>query len=286
MRKLLFVSVGCIGLLGAAPCYAASWCPSIGCLYQTAMETTFGYMAREWNRKQETIHYDVTNGLEKLQTNIGMYREQGHCGVSATGNSGCDTKTPESAQEEIMKAEELAMSIPDSTIAIITQSEEDGTLVLGEDAKDKMGKKGDTFDRVRENVASYMFVSDDLAVNQDCVCSVGTGEECEPSECAQARQNEVLVASSTAASSMADSYLQDVDANYDNLEKLVNSVAAKETLAEFVGAGLGDLSVYASSAAVDMLFLYADDLRAQSYRNIIFSGIDRVDVSELKEDTE
>lgn len=285
MRKLLFVSVGCLGLLSATPCYAMTMCAGPFCFFQTVVETLTGYLAREWNRHTETIHYDVKNGLEKLKTNIGMYREQGHCGVSATGNSGCDTKTPEEAQEEIRKAEELAMSIPDSTIAIITQSEEDGSLALGEDAKDKMGKKGDTFDRVRENVASYMFVSDDLAVNQDCVCSLGTGDECEPSECAQARQNEVLVASSTAASSMADSYLQDVDTNYDKLEELVTNVASKETLAEFIGAGLGDLSLYASSAAVDMLFLYADDLRAQSYRNIIFSGIDRVDVSELKEDT-
>lgn len=254
--------------------------------FQDPVSAAVALIAREWNRHTETVHYDVTNGLEKIKSNIGMYRDQGDCGISATGNSGCDLTTPEEGAAEDAKMDEEAAVIPDSTIAIIKESEKDGKITLDgkSDIKnqkdDVVGNKGDTFDRVRENVTSYIFISDDSDINADCTCDRGTGDACEQSECAQQRQNEALYQASLGASSTADSNLQQMDKRYDNLVKAVSEINEVETIADFVGK-MGRLSVYGSDAVANMMTLQTHDLRAQSYRNLVFGGINPVDLSSI-----
>ena len=254
--------------------------------FQDPVSAAVAVLAREWNRHTETIHYDVTNGLEKIKSNIGMYRDQGDCGISATGNSGCDLTTPEQGAAEDAAMDEEAAVIPDSTIEIITESEKDGKITLDgkSDIKNKrddvVGNKGDTFDRVRENVTSYIFISDDTEVNADCTCDRGTGEACEQSECAQQRQNDALYQASLGASSTADSNLQQMDKRYQNLVKAVSEINEVETIADFVGK-MGRLSVYGSDAVANMMTIQTHDLRSQSYRNLVFGGINPVDLSKL-----
>lgn len=259
------------------------------CFWQDPLGAAAGFVLRKTQKALLNPVYDITDGLEKIKSNIGMYRDKGDCGISATGNSGCDLTTPEQGAQEDAEMDAEAQVIPDSTIKIITESESDGSIVLDgkSDQKGKkddvVGNKGDTFDRVRENVASYVFVSDNPDVNADCKCSRGTGADCEPTECAQSRQNEALMQSSLGASSTADFYLKDMDANYDNLVKLVEEVNGAETLADFVGE-MGRLSVYASSAVTDIMTLQTHDLRSQSYRNLIFGTTNPVDLSKLKKE--
>ncbi len=281
------------------------WQPSVGFsafmwkpnFYQSLMETIVGFLAREWNRHTETIHYDVTNGLEKIKSNIGMYRDKGDCGISATGNSGCDLTTPEQGAEEDAAMDAEAAVIPDSTIAIITESEDDGTITLDgksdkEESKNEkddtigsyvVGKKGDKFDQVRANVTEYIFIStkeNAEDVDADCRCNKGTGTVCEASECAQQRQNDALYQASLGASSTADFNLQQMDKRYQNVTKAVSEINEVSTIADFVGK-MGRLSVYASDAVANMMTLQTHDLRAQSYRNLVFGGINPVDLSKL-----
>ena len=288
LKKFLMVVFFCVVAFPSVRGYAKEASAWVGWnFFQDVISMAVGFLAREWNRHTETIHYDVKNGLEKIKENIGMYRDQGKCGVSATGNTGCDLTTPEQGAEEDAKMDEEAAVIPDSTISIIVESEKDGKIVL--DGKSDLAnqkddvvknKKGDKFDRVRENVASYIFISDDSDVNADCTCSAGTGDACEQSECAQQRQNDALYQSSLGASSTADANLQKMDSRYENLVKAVSEINEAETIADFVGK-MGRLSVYASDAVANTMTLQTHDLRAQSYRNLVFGGINPVDLSKL-----
>ncbi len=268
--------------------YAVEASPVWWNFFQDPVSAAVGFLAREWNRHTETIHYDIKNGMEKIKENIGMYRDQGKCGISATGETGCDLSTPEQGAEEDAMMDEEAAVIPDSTIAIIVESEKDGKIVLDgkkdeESKSDKdnvVGKKGDKFDRVRENVKSYIFISDDEAVNADCTCSKGSGASCDASECAQQRQNDALYQSSLGASSVADANLRKMDERYENLVTAVSEINEAETIADFVGK-MGRLSVYASDAVANMMTLQTHDLRSQSYRNLMFGNINPVDLSKL-----
>ena len=288
MKKILMtaVAISCLGICSRTDAKEAAAFVGIN-FFQDPVSAAAALLAREWNRHTETIHYDIENGMEKIKSNIGMYRDQGDCGISATGNSGCDLTTPEEGAAEDAKMDEEAAVIPDSTITIIQESEKDGKIKLDgksdikNQADDVVGKKGDTFDRVRENVTGYIFVSDDAAVNEDCTCSAGTGgDACDHSECAQQRQNDALYQSSLGASSVADSNLQKMDQRYEDLTKLVSEINEVETIADFVGK-MGNFSVYASDAVANMMTLQTHDLRSQSYRNLVFGGITPVDLSQL-----
>ena len=286
LKKFLMIGIVIPSIFISTRSYAVEASPIYWNFFQDPVSAAVALLAREWNRHTETIHYDVTNGLEKIKSNIGMYRDQGDCGISATGNTGCDLTTPEQGAAEDAKMDEEAAVIPDSTIAIINESEKDGKITLDgkSDIKnqkdDVVGNKGDTFDRVRENVTSYIFISDDSDINADCTCDRGTGDACEQSECAQQRQNEALYQASLGASSTADSNLQQMDKRYDNLIKAVSEINEVETIADFVGK-MGRLSVYGSDAVANMMTLQTHDLRAQSYRNLVFGGINPVDLSSI-----
>jgi len=299
LRKILLVGICC-----AVACFGTKGYAGEGSFvgwqfFQDPVSMAVGFLAREWNRHTETIHYDVTNGLEKIKENIGMYRDQGKCGISATGNTGCDLTTPEQGAAEDAQLEAQLAVIPESTIKIITESEDKGQVALDgksdiENKKDDVigkhvvGKKGDKFDRVRANVTSYIFISTkDNAeeVDEDCTCSAGTGTACEPSECAQQRQNDALYQAALGASSVADTNLREIDKRYKNIVKAVSEINDVKTIADFVGK-MGRLSVYGSDAVSLMMTLQTHDLRSQSYRNLMFGGINPVDLSGLeKKDT-
>lgn len=287
LKKLLMISAVTVFMGYSSTAYAFTNCKLLFCLFQDPVSMATGLLAREWNRHTETIHYDVTNGIEKVKENIGQYKSDGKCGVSATGQTGCDLTTEEEGAAATEAAAEEASVIPDSTITLIKNSELDGSIVLdgGQDQTSQAddvvnNKSGDTFDKVRSNVVSYIFETDDTTVNADCTCSAGTGSDCSTSECAQTRQNDALYAASLGAAATADSYLQDIDANYTHLTNMVSEVNSS-TIAGFVG-DMGKLSVYASSAATDIMTLLTHDLRAQSYRNLMTSGVTPVDLSSLK----
>lgn len=255
------------------------------CFWQDPLSAAAGFVLRAVSKKLYNPIYDVHDGLEKIKENIGMYRDQGKCGRSATGNSGCDLSTPEKGEQQKAEMDAEAAVIPDSTIAIIEKSEKGGDIQLDvnnlrEDYRDKIKEKtGDTFDKVRANVAKHMFETDDESVNASCQCSAGTGSACSTSECAQDRQNQLLVVASTGASATSDKYLQELDENKRRLEGLVQEINETEKVADFVGK-MGGLSVYASSVAAELMALQTYDLRAQSYRNLIFSGVTEVGLPE------
>ena len=288
-KKILMVGAITAYLSNPVPAHAYSICPFTWvCFFQDPVSMAVGFLAREWNRHTEPIHYDIKEGLEKIKENIGMYQKDGKCGISATGQTGCDLATEEegAAMAAEQEAAEAAAVMDKHTIEIIAQSEASGDYkydASDEQARNRDGvaKTGDTFDQVREYVGVYMFATDDESVNADCTCAGGKkGNECDASECAQERQNRTLVVSSTAASSTADTYLAQVNENYNRLDKLVEKVNEAETIADFVG-GLGELSVYASSAAVEQMILQTYDLRTQSYRNLVSSGYQKIDLSTL-----
>ena len=264
------------------------WCNTTKvCFWQDPLGAVGGFVLRETNKKVLEPTYDIRDGLRKIEENIGAHQDEGICGVSASGSSGCSQITDEEGEAKLAGAEEAAKMpvIPDSTIAIIEHSEARGEIAFDEnsqeaDKRDKVAKTGDTFDQVRANVAEYMFVTDDALVNADCQCSDGTASECDPTECAQVRQNNALVVATTSASSVADVYLKEIEGNYDNLKQVVSEVNSADTIAAFVNK-LGLISVYASAATVDQMILQAFDLRNQSYRNLIASGIKNVDMSVL-----
>jgi len=238
-----------------------------------------GILAREWYRHTENLHYDIKQGIKKIKENIGMFKSEGKCGVSATGNTGCDLITEEEGAELAAKAEEEAMALDQTTIKIIEENEAgiEDTSVDGV-AKNK---KGDLFDKVRANVEGYIFTNNSEAVNADCTCNKGKGKKCSPNECARTRQNDALVQASTAASATADTYLRNVDKNYDVISKAVNDINGTSTVADFVGK-TGQLSVDGASFVADLMLLQAYDLRAQSYHGLASLGIDKVDLSKLK----
>jgi len=288
LKKILMTSAVAVALLQASPCFAYANCRLFGlCSFQDAVGALTGVIAREWNRHTETIHYDITDGLRKIKENIGFFQDEGICGVSATGATGCDLATEEEGAEMARMQEEAAAVIPDSTIAIIEHSEEKGAVTYDPnsqdaDKRDGMGTQGSTFEQVRENVTKYMFATNDVNTNADCRCDQGTGADCDASECAQQRQNAVLVVASTGASSVADTYLRDVNKNYNNLDKLVEQVNTAKTIGDMAGF-LGYISAYASGAAADQMLLQTYDLRVQSYRNLISSGSTLIDLASLTE---
>lgn len=259
--------------------------PTFVCFWMDPFMFAASMLNRAWSKKLQNPTYDVHDGLEKIKKNIGMYRDQGECGISATGNSGCDLTTPEQGAAEDAEMAEQEQVIPDSTINIIWASETGKVNVNGQEVSaTKITSKKGTFDQVRENVASYIFVSDDDDVNADCACTTKVDGKCDPTECAQQRQNDALFTASLGASARADKYLQEMDKNWNTLVKYVEEINGVETLADFVGK-LGNLSVYASSATTDLMALQTHDLRTQSYRNLIFGGINEVDLkSELKQE--
>lgn len=275
-KKLLMIGV-CGIMLNASSVQAGTRCffGGVMCFFQDVIGAAIAAVVHLAMQHTSDITYDVKQGLKQIQENIGAYQSEGKCGVSASGASGCSLLTEEEGeeiQEEAKEAnEESASVIPDSTIKIVEQSESKGDIK----------KDGSTFDQVRENVYLYMFATDDATVNSDCKCSNGTGSACDTSECAQVRQNDSLVTSSVGASSAADTYLKDVEKNYDNLKDLVTQINSAETISDFVGK-MGWLSTYASSAAVDQMALQAYDLRAQSYRNLVASGIENLTEGETK----
>jgi len=275
LKKLLMIGVCGVGL-GIRPAYAFSNCAfsSWVCFFQDVVSAGLASVNRLAMQHTTDITYDVKQGLEQIKENIGMYQDQGKCGISVGGVSGCSPVTEEQAAEIRAAAEEAdaaaaeaASVVPDSTISLVQKSEGGGDFK----------SDGKTFDAVREGVALFMFVTDDSGTNADCQCSAGTGSQCSVEECAQQRQNEALVKSSTGASAMADTYLKDISENYSNLDGLVEEINSAGTIADFVGK-LGLVSVYASSAVVEQMTIQAYDLRAQSYRGLVSSGIQRVDL--------
>ena len=286
LKRFLMVSVLGTSLLFGSPSYAFETAAYVGWqFFQDVVSMAVGFLVREWNRHTETIHYDVTDGLEKIKENIGMYQDQGICGVSATGATGCDLVSEEEGAEMTAEEEEEMSIIPESTIELIQKTEADGEITCNsEDVEESEYEKvrcqtGSTFDKVRSNVALYMFETDDETVNADCKCTNGTGKACSTSECAQNRQNDALVVASTAASGAADAYLRDMDERYTKLSDFVDEINTSSTIAAYVGR-MGYLSVYASSIAAEQMALQTYDLRAQSYRNLIFSGITKIDLPE------
>ena len=292
MRFKKLLMIGLCGLtLYSRPVQAYPGCVTFVCIWLDPLGMIAGFVLRETNKKLLNPVYDIKQGLETIKENIGMYQDEGKCGISATGESGCSTASSDSSSSSSSSSDSSSSttdtSVVDShTIEIIAKSEKDGGYKYNasdEEAakRDNIATTGSTFDQVRDNVALYMFATDDATTNADCTCEGGkTGNDCDATECAQTRQNNALVVSSTAASSTADTYLAKVSSNYDNLDSLVSEVNESETIADFVGA-LGKLSVYASSAAVEHMILQTYDLRTQSYRNLVASGVDKVDLSKL-----
>lgn len=283
LKKILMVSVLGATLMQSSPCFAMANCLLFGaCSFQDAIGAAVSLAAREWNRHTEKIHYDITDGLRQVKEAIGNYQDEGICGQSATGASGCDLATEEEGAAMAEAAANAAAVIPESTIAIILHDESKGEITYNANVQGSLADQGSTFDQVRENVESYMFATDDPNVNADCVCASGTGNDCAATECAQQRQNDALVTSSTGAASVADTYLRDIEKNYNNLNKLVKEVNTAETIVDMI-VQLGNISVYASSAAVEQMLLQAYDLRVQSYRNLISSGSTLVNLASLTE---
>ena len=254
----------CLSLFGSLRAEAFPWCAyTYMCFWMDVQGFASGLLLRATTHKLKNAHYDVTPGLEKIKENIGMKQGEGKCGRSATGNTGCDLTTEEGAAEDEKKLQEMASSTPDTVITLINQEE-----------------KGDLFNDARSAIGDIVFVQDDNSLNEDCVCSAGTGSACNQSECAQTRQNDSLVRSTTVAQATADMYLAKMDGNYEALVDLVQQINEEKTLNGFVG-GIGSLSVHASSLLPEMMLLYAEDLRAQSYRNLVSAGIEEVDLSTL-----
>ena len=282
LKKLLMATMLGGLVYTSVPAYADTDCFYM-CFFQDLVGMAAGFVARELNRHTETIHYDVNNGVRKVKENIGLFKEEGKCGVSATGTTGCDLMTEEEGAAAAEEMQNQVPVIPQSSIDIIEFDESKGDIRLDgtrDDVK-TVWHKGDKFDRVRANVANYMFKSDDVEVNEDCKCGRGTGSQCDESECAQGRQNDALHRAVVGAAATGDAYLKDVDANYNKLEGLVSEINSAKTIADFVGK-LGRFSVYASSAVADLMALQAHDLRAQSYRALVFGGITPVDLSGLE----
>ena len=289
------------------PCFCAY---TYACAWMELLANPVGFIVREWNEKIMTPTYDVHDGLERIKRNIGMYQDQGECGISATGNTGCDLTTPEQGAEEDAQMAAQEAVIPPSTVDIIYFSETGKVTINGkevdatkigldgedvdEETKKKLNSilsaKGSTFDQVRANVTKYIFRSDDDEVNKSCKCTTKIKGKCDPTECAQTRQNDALFVSSLGASARADTYLEKtkMDENWSRLAnyiKEVNGSGSQTTLADFVGR-LGKLSVYASSLTTDIMALHSHELRSQSYRNLVFGGTDPVDLSkDLKKET-
>lgn len=280
-KKILMIGVMATALVRPFPAHSFSNCGTIIvvpiCGFQDVVGAALAAVVHLAMQHTADVHYDVKQGLEQIKENIGMYQNEGKCGVSATGNTGCNLLTEEEGaamqEEEAKKAAEAAAVIPDSTISIIEKAESKGEIT----------SQGSTFDQVRSNVEEYMFASEKASdpVNSDCQCDAGVGEACDPTECAQTRQNNALATSVSGASGAADTYLRDIEENYNRLDDLVADANTAKTIADFVGK-LSLISIYASSAVVDQMVLQAHDLRAQSYRSLIAAGVTKVDMSTLK----
>ena len=106
LRKLLMVGVTGIMLSISSSAHAFTNCLGWYCWFMDVVGTAAGFVAREWNHHTEPIYYDITNGIRTVKENIGNYRDEGICGVSATGNTGCDLTTPEEGAQQTAEMEE------------------------------------------------------------------------------------------------------------------------------------------------------------------------------------
>ena len=221
------------------------------------------YAVAAAGEKLKTLEIDASAGSDKLEKNIGAQQDRGHCGRSATGNTGCDLTTEEEGAAMREEAEKMAMDVPDSAIKLIED-------------KEKV-----SLPAVQEEIAKIAFAQDGADLNKDCKCATGTADQCDPIECAKARQNEELAIATTSAAAEADAFFANMDAEYKDLNNLVSSLNGMTTLREFI-AGMGDLSVYASQRVPTIMLMYSKDLTAQSYRNLTTEGTEEVELRDRK----
>ncbi len=319
MKSFLLIGLAAGCLLSSSRAHA-NWegCLGFMCFKPDYLHPGVKLILRDWMNAHTDIQYDVKNGLETIKHNIGQYRSEdgngGDCGISATGNSGCHTSTAEKGAKDAQKMQEEAAVVADSTIKIIGASETDGEITFDQTSIDELKElgapfspTGSTFDKVRVNVSRYMFETDSEKMNEDCTCSAGTGKACSTTECALTRQNDALVVSTTGAASLATRYLQKktMENYYNEIKKAIEQL--KEDTEQQVATltnpegnlspkatytvdgatgGLGNLVVVAADILAETMILQTHDLRAQSYRNLVFSGIKLEDLKTLTEDTD
>ena len=299
LKKFLMVST--VGCMLALPMSAHATCGASWkgiCLFGDAVTAVANYLLHASEEKLMNPIIDVHAGLEKIKENIGMYQDKGICGRSATGASGC---TEESSGSETEGYTGTDISTYTGTIDMMTSTltgslsaktekiEANGDIVANWNAVDKdyldaigATSEMDTFDKVRANIEAHVFESDSATINATCTCSQGTGDACSAPECAQHRQDRLLAVSSTGASADADGYLRDMTSRYATLRSAVSQInGGSNTVADFLG-NLGILSVRGASTALEQMSILTYDLRAQSYRNLIFGGTQKEDLSSLE----
>ncbi|MBQ4471925.1 MAG: hypothetical protein II942_01590 [Alphaproteobacteria bacterium] len=267
MRQLKLVFVFLVMLGTALPSHALSsaWPIKHGFFNIGLLTDYIGalleYAVSAAGEKLKKLEIDASAGSDQLEKNIGMQQDRGHCGRSATGNTGCDLTTEEEGAAMAEEAEKAAMDVPDSAIKLIED-------------KEKV-----SLESVQTEIAKIAFAQDGAEANKDCKCADGTADQCDPIECAKARQNEELATATSSAIAEADAFFGQMDTEYKELNELVSSLNGMTTLREFI-AGMGDLSVYASQRVPTIILLQSKDLTAQSYRNLATEGTEEVELSE------
>ena len=305
-RKILMVGM-MGGLMGVSvsghatgPCDFALKLGGI-CFFQDVVTALANHILNKTEKKLINPTFDVKEGLERIKENIGMYQDQGKCGISETGASGCtdEKNAAAAAGQPVEDPQQMVEALMGGTGLIVELAESkeasgdikatlDGIEGLSQAEKDYfakiLGNQAQTFAAVRENVTNHVFQSDDEAVNEGC-----SATDYDPSECAEQRQGDFLMRSSTLSSAIADIWLRELSGGdgkktlYDSLEGHASKVRGAETPAQFVGA-LGNLSYFASSVAVEQIALMTYDLRAQSYRNLMYSGTEKKDLADLNKE--
>lgn len=317
LKKIFMASVlgAMLGVSTSGYAFPCALKESLGgiCFFGDVLTALANYALNKSEEKLLNPIYDVHAGLEKIKANIGMYIDQGICARSATGAAYCgeeaggeevgsgftstDLATYTGTQE--MMEETLSGLLGDKTTK--EKSEEAGDIVASWDAvpADYLEAIGataemDTFDKVRANVVAHVFETNAAEINESCTCSSGTGSACSETECAEQRQDRLLAVSSTGASTAADAYMLQMceyegcaDSGekqvtpYDTLEALVDQInSGSDVVAQFLG-NLGWLSVRGADIILEQMSILSYDVRAQSYRNLMFGGVQQEDLSSL-----
>ena len=316
MSALLGISTPSHAIIGCAGTY---WI----CFFQDIVAGATALILRNQNNKHNIPVYDVKTGLDKIRERIGMFQEQGKCGVSATGNSGCtDEKNMAAAMGQgeegagemtnmanVGSTTEAGSAVLGGTEAIIQLStgeraEASNMSDLDEQYVQLLGRTEDnTFDAIRANVTNHVFESDEAAINANCTCSAGTGAACSSTECAKTRQNKLLIRASQTASATADAWLKEFQHEdpklsakkgdsvqiqtlnpgtslYDQVESALQGMSGAGKISEYIGK-MNNVSYNASILAIHQMALMTYDLRAQSYRNLMYSGLKKEDMTNV-----